>query len=220
MTFAYKKTRATSTNALSLEKKSPLSIPDLLIFQQPLVQNSYFHLCYFEKEKLDMSIQTLSYVAQFAKLEPWHYAIFSDVKKDLRKEHLKHDKAFFRTYFGSKVLLRLTVEDLLEVYPAVIAKGHEQLAEFVVNRWLLKHLDIYTFFETHLKKINPQIEQITAIDQSLTNDLIAQAFSQFGAVNTYIFCIFNSVSFSPETFEYLRTCAHNETATAGACTTT
>ena len=156
-----------------------------------------------------------SYCTQFALLAPWHHEIFSCVKKDLRNEHLKLDKAFFHAHFSSKVLLKLTVEDFLGVYPAVIAKGHEKLAEFIVNRWLLKHLPIYTFFEARLKVLNPKIEEIVQIEPKLAETLIQEAISQFGPIDTYIFCIFNSVSFTSVTFEQLRALAH-ETATSTA----
>lgn len=149
-----------------------------------------------------------SYCSQFTILQPWHHAIFSCVKKDLRNEHLKFDKAFFHTHFGTKVLVKLTVDDLLKVYPGVIAAGHEKLAEFIVNRWLLKHLPIYNFFELHLKLLNPKIEEIEQIQPELSQKLIDEAVEKFGAINTYIFSIFNSVSFSLETFEQLRNRAH------------
>src|SRR5438132_626934 len=104
-----------------------------------------------------MTTAELSYAQKFAELQPFYQAIFSSVKKDLRDEHLKMDRNFFKRNFLNKELAKLTVEDLVLVYPKLIQAGSEPVAEFIANRWLLRHMDIYTFFEQKLQKIAPQI---------------------------------------------------------------
>jgi len=156
------------------------------------------------------------HVVLFHKLLPWHRAILSSVKKDLRNEHLRADRAFFKKYFGLKVLQKLTLDDLMQVYPAVIAEGHEKLAEFIVNRWLLRHINIYTQFEMRLKKIHAKIDEILEIDDALSQELIDDSCKAFGAVNTYIFCMFNGVNFSETMMESLCEKAHDEVSSRAA----
>ena len=138
-------------------------------------------------------------VDKFSLLTPFHKHIFSSVKKSCRNEHLRVDRQFFKKWFGGKNYAEITVEDLTTVYPQVIAEGHESLAEFIVNRWLLRHMDIYHFFEKELQKINSHIEHITEIPLTEALKLQKAAVQQFGPVNTYIFTIFNEVAF-PEVF--------------------
>ena len=159
-------------------------------------------------------MSTLSHTEMFRLLAPWHPRIFAAVKKDVRNEHLKLDKAFYKVHFGNKVLIRLTVDDLLSVYPAVIAKGHEKLAEFIANRWILRHIDVYNFFESKLKAINPQVEKIVLIDEEAATRIIDEAVRLFGAEDSYIFCIFNQVAFSTLQLERLRSGAEDESRTA------
>ena len=150
-----------------------------------------------------MTNTQITHVQMFMNLKPWHQAIISSVKKDLKNEHLKLDRGFFKANFGSKVLQRLNIDDLLAVYPKVIEQGHEKLAEFIVNRWLLRHLKLYTHFEARLKAVHVKIDEIHEIDDQVACELIATACAAFGAINTYIFCIFNGVNFSKNSLEQL-----------------
>lgn len=149
-------------------------------------------------------------VALIALVKPWHHALFSSVKKDIRNEHLKLDKSFFHAHFGTRVLQRLTVEDLMAVYPAVIEKGHEKLAEFIINRWLLKHVLTYNLFEAKLKQLNSDVSKITEIADDFAEVLLSESSARFGVVDTYLFTIFNSVQFSPKILESLREAALKE----------
>ena len=151
---------------------------------------------------------------------PWHAHIFTCIKKDLKNEHLKVNKSFYYTHFGAKILRQLTADDLMQVYSKVVQEGNEPLAEFIINRWIIRHLSIYTFFEVHLKGIHPHIEEIRHIDASVAQEIVTDAKMRFAACDLYLFCLFNSVQFSPEIFEQLRTCALNETTTSGALAAT
>lgn len=144
-----------------------------------------------------------AFVKKFALLTPFHKHIFSAVKKNCRNEHLRIDKKFFKRWFPGKSYSQISINDILQVYPRVIQEGEERLAEFIANRWVLKHMNIYSFFENELKKINPQFDTITTIPDPYAIALKNAAQTQFGVVNTYIFCLFNDVAFSPSTLELL-----------------
>lgn len=152
-----------------------------------------------------MTKQEPTYAQKFAELQPLHTAIFTDVKNDLRDEHLRTDKGFFKRNFVGKERNRVSVDDLLQVYPKFIAAGFEELSEFIGNRWLLRHLDIYNFFEERLKQYNEKFYQIQELEIDFAKSLLDDAVSSFGPQNTYIFSILNCVAFPIDLMKELRT---------------
>lgn len=66
----------------------------------------------------------------------------------------------------------------------------DEVAEFIVNRWLLKHQDIYGYFEKEL-------------EEGGSERLVKGAVARFGALTTYIFSVFNEVQFSEDVFQSL-----------------
>lgn len=163
---------------------------------------------------LAMTNTQLPYAQKFAELAPWYDQIFTSVKKDLRDEHLKIDKGFFKRNFPGRVVNKLQVEDLIAVYPKFIAAGSEKLGEFIANRWLLRHLEIYNFFEETLKKSYDDLEQIQEIDEAIAKALMCDAITRYGAVDCYIFSVLNAVAFSPSMLNELKTHATESLATA------
>jgi hypothetical protein len=139
--------------------------------------------------------QQVSYIELLTKLTPFHFHIFSTVKKDCKSEHLAIDSQFLKKHFPGKVAAKITTDDLVAIYPKVINEGHEQLAEFIANRWLLKHMDTYHFFEEELKKINPKFDQIIEISVNEADDILHRALEETNPINCYIFCVLNSVAF-------------------------
>jgi hypothetical protein len=142
-------------------------------------------------------LKNTTYQQKFAILKPWLPVILETVKKDLRNEHLKKDVSFCRKYLAGKNLNKLAMEDLVSAYMAAIEGNDnaEQLAEFVSNRWLLKHSDVYDYFEHELSVINPDFSAIDEIDLANSQKIVDGAVKKFGAVQTYLFSIMNSVVF-------------------------
>jgi hypothetical protein len=163
---------------------------------------------------MSMTKHDLPYAAKFSELEPFYTPIFTTVKKDLRDEHLRTDKGFFKRNFTGRELNKLTVDDLLAVYPKLIAAGYEPLSEFIANRWLLRNLGIYNYFEARLKQCTEKFEQIEVLDVEFAKSLMEDAVSQFGAQNTYIFSVLNCVAFPADMMKELRTNAINMHASA------
>lgn len=154
-----------------------------------------------------------TYAQKFAELAPWYDQIFTSVKKDLRDEHLKADKNFFKRNFPGKMINKLEVQDLISVYAKFIERGFEELSEFIANRWLLRHLDIYNFFEQELKKTNVHFEQIDELEEATARSLMQEAIEKFGAVDSYIFSIINMVAFPPSVLNELKSHAAKPSST-------
>lgn len=146
-----------------------------------------------------------TYKDKFAMLQNWMPVIADAIKKDLKNDHLKKDPGFSRLYFPGKNPAKLTSEELAEAYTRAIAteEGAEELAEFISNRWLLKHSDLYYFFEQELGKINPNFNEIKEIDKATATKIMEASVQQFGAVSTYLFCVLNSVVFPEEIYKKL-----------------
>lgn len=135
---------------------------------------------------------------------PWLAEVIELVKKDLKNEHLKIDRDFCKRYFLGKGSNMITVAEMVEAYRKDIAEGNVGLAEFITSRWILRNTDIYGFFEETLAKLTPDFDTLQELDDKLASSLVKDAISQFGAVKTYLFSLFNSVVFSDEIYEEMR----------------
>lgn len=150
-------------------------------------------------------LKDLTYKEKLNHLKNWIPYIVEGIKKDIKNEHLKKDVGFLKKYFGNKNPNKLTVEEMTEAYTKALAEEElaEQLAEFMVNRWLMHYSEIYYYFEQELRKINPDFEKIDLIDNQKAQPILTGSAQQFGAPDTYLFSILNSVAFSDETYNQL-----------------
>lgn len=146
-----------------------------------------------------------TYKDKFAMLQPWMPLIIDTIKKDLKNDHLRRDPGFSRQYFPGKNVAKLTTEELVDAYVHAIANEEApgELAEFISNRWLLKHTDIYHYFEQELTKINPNFNELKDIEKDAASKIMHGAIDQFGAIETYLFCVLNSVVFPEEIYKHL-----------------
>lgn len=153
-----------------------------------------------------------TYKEKFAILKEWTPHLIDKVKKDLKNEHLKQDYAFSRKYLPGKNLSKVTLEDLVEGYTQAIAQEEtgEKIAEYIATRWMLQSSELYSFFEQELSRINPNFDAIQEIEEPVGERLIAEGVSRFGAVNTYLFAVINSVAFRKNHFDALQKQAQDE----------
>ncbi len=149
-------------------------------------------------------LKEATYTEKFEILNDWMPYIVAAIKKDLKNEHLKSDRAFCKEHFGNKPLAQIGEEELLPVYRSAI-KGNEALGEFIANRWLLKHTDVYDFFEQALYTINPDFEAIDEIEAEAASEMIKSGSELFGSATIYLFTILNSVVFPKEQLTALGT---------------
>lgn len=157
-------------------------------------------------------LKDASYKEKYSVLKNWMPVIIDAVKKDLKNDHLKNDFVFIKRYFSGKNLAKLTSEELVEGYATAIQQEEkgEDIAEFITNRWLIKNSELYGFFESELKKINPDFSAIKIIEKNHSQSIVNDAVKQFGAPRTYLFSVLNSVAFSDEDFKELGSQAEEE----------
>ena len=151
------------------------------------------------------------YQGKFILIKPWLVEIIKVVKKDLKNEHLKIDREFCKRYFMGKNILQIQPEEMAPAYEKDIAEGNLGLGEFIASRWLLKWTELYDYFESKLSAIQDDFEQLETFSSVQSLPIVEGASKEFGAKNTYIFSIFNSVVFPEEILAKLRKRALTET---------
>jgi hypothetical protein len=151
-------------------------------------------------------LKNTTYKEKFQMLNDWLDDIIETVKRDLRNEHLKKDWNFAKKYFVGKNSNKLTTGDLVTAYRSAIAdeENGEEIGEFIAARWLLKHTEIYQFFEEKLRGISTDFSTLTEIDDNQAEAIMNEAVTRFGASRTYLFCVINSVVFPERIYAELR----------------
>lgn len=155
-------------------------------------------------------LKNATYVQKFALLANWLPQIIESVKKDLKQEHLRRNPAFLRQYFDEKNLNKIGTEAMSRAYGAALQAGDESVGEYIAARWLLRHSDIYSFFETHLQDIAPNFTELEVLTPEASKMLMERSIAEFGAIPSYLFTILNSVVFDPATLQQLSQNAENE----------
>ena len=149
-------------------------------------------------------LHNATYKEKFNMLQPWMPAIVESIKKDLKSEHLSTDHQFVKTYLAGKAINGLNTADLAKAYAAAIADGHEKVGEFIANRWLLKHGDVYAYFDKQLRTIAEDFSTLVEINQAQADPIMHGAVDEFGPLKTYLFSVMNSVVFPSKVFADLR----------------
>lgn len=154
-------------------------------------------------------IKDATYRQKMKILVPHHKEMLQSIKKDLKQEHLNHDKLAHKKHFGNRPLHRITSEDLFAVYIPLMLES-EECGEFVASRWIVKHLEIYEFFSRKLESLNKNFDQLTQLEPDFSHQITKEAMEEFGARATLIFCVLNSVIISADDYQILDTNAEEK----------
>lgn len=151
-------------------------------------------------------LKDTTYKEKFTLLHDWMPTIIEVVKRDLKNEHLREDPQFIKKHFNNKNPNKLTNEELIAGYLKAIAEEEkaEDIAEFISSRWILKNTEIYQFYEEELTRLSPNFSELKELDPALALDLMEESINRFGAINTYLFAVLNSVVFSNQLYEQLK----------------
>lgn len=146
----------------------------------------------------------------FHTLQPWLSQILYTIKKEIKLEHLSKSPAFFKANFGNRPLNRVTNEEICSAYEKELLKGNQEMEEWVINRWVFRHGDIYQHFADRLSQINPDFFQIKNLDDSQSEKVLLGAPEKFGSLAVYLFAVLNGVVLSLSALEKLRQNAEKE----------
>ncbi len=147
----------------------------------------------------------------FAHVRPWMQQILNSIKKDIKTDHLPKDKTFYKAHFGNQPQNKLSLEEIFSVYEKELIAGNAELCEWVVNRWVFKHGDVYRHFADRLTAINPHFQEIQSLTDAQAEQILAGAVESFGSTDVCIFSRLNGVVFSDAVFERLHQAALKET---------
>jgi len=142
-------------------------------------------------------LKNSTYRDKFSLLNFWMPYIAEAIKKELKQDHLKSDWGFAKKYFAGKNIAKLTADELADGYLKAILEDDngDNIGEFIANRWLLKHGEIYHFFDQELTQINANVEEIEVLEAEKSREIADASIQKFGAPATYLFSVINSVVF-------------------------
>jgi len=147
---------------------------------------------------------------KFQTLQPWLDEILTAIKKDIKTDYLPADAPFYRTHFGNRPQNRLSAEEINRAFTQELIAGNEEMAEWVINRWVFKHGDVYSHFEERLSKINDDFDAIKELTAAQSEQVLAGAVESFGAKAVYFFSMLNGVVFPQAVFNRLESAAKAE----------
>ncbi|MBS0627807.1 MAG: hypothetical protein JSS09_06305 [Verrucomicrobia bacterium] len=84
------------------------------------------------------------------------------------------------------------------------------MGEWVASSWIDKHGDMFKCFHDHLIKVSQNYDQLTELPLAVEESMAEASIKEFGALNTYIFSILNSVVFSEKKMKELRELAQKD----------
>jgi len=148
----------------------------------------------------------------FLILKPWISSVLGAIKKELRTDHLVNSPSFARAHFGNRPLNRVSAEEIYAAYEKDLVAGNEELTEWVINRWVFRHPEIYTHFADRLEKIDPNYGEMEKLTLDESEMVLAGAEEKFGALMVYLFSVLNQVVFPEGIVEKLRIAAEKEKA--------
>lgn len=150
-------------------------------------------------------LKNTTYKEKFSMLKEWLPVILDPIKRDLKNDHLKKDREFYKNYFSGKNLNKITSDDMVAAYSRVFddLEDLEEIGEFITNRWLLKNTEIYNLFEEKLTSLTDDFNELETMDEAFSKELMRESVEQFGAVKTYVFSVLNSVVFPKSVFDEL-----------------
>src|SRR5579872_7098691 len=146
----------------------------------------------------------------FQSLQGWMNEVLSDIKKDIKTDHLSSDPVFYKTYFGNRPQNRLTTEEIFAAYEKELLKGNTDLGDWVVNRWVFKHGDVYSHFAQNLSRVNPDFDAIESLTEEQSKEVLKGAVEFFGAISVFLFAVLNGVVFPESVKQNLKQLAEKE----------
>lgn len=147
---------------------------------------------------------------KYQTLQPFLGEILDLIRKDIKTDYLPGSASFCRTHFGSRPVNRLTNEEINAVFMKELIAGNEDMAEWVVNRWVFKNGDVYNHFAQRLSDVNPDFDAIKALTVEESRKILAGAKEAFGAKPVYFFAMLNGVVFPESIFAELKKDAEAE----------
>jgi hypothetical protein len=147
---------------------------------------------------------------QFERLLPWAEEILSAIKKEIKQEYLEENPVLRRKHFGNLPQNRISTPEIAAAFTKEILDGNQELYDWVVDTWVVKHGNMYHYFALKLHNINPDFEQIKELTVDESEKVLAGAKESFGAKKIYFFAVLNGLVFPEQVLTQLHQDATND----------
>jgi len=147
---------------------------------------------------------------KFELLQPWLHEIFGSIRRDIKTDYLPGSAAVYRAHFGNRPQNRLTMEEINTALEKELLQGNTDFAEWMINRWVFKHGELYSHFAERLEAISPEFATLKALTEPESEQVLRGAKEAFGAKKVYFFSVLNEVVFPASILEELRKAAEAE----------
>ncbi len=127
--------------------------------------------------------------------ENWTFEILREIKKEIKTEHLP-TASFYQAYFRNRPTSQLKIEEIFAAYEQELTAGNQELADWVVNRWVFKHVDLYQYFAERLS------DQMLTVEEG--RRILEGAAAKFGMIPTYLFALLNGAVFPQPVLDELK----------------
>ena len=136
-------------------------------------------------------------------LRNWTPVVLEAIKKEIRQEALDLHPDFTQKYFGNRPKSKLTMQEIFSAFDTELSLKNEELAEWVVSRWVFKHSDLYQFFVSKLSEIKEDFSSIKNLSEEESEKILKGAEDKFGPIEIYLFSLLNSVVFPQKILDRL-----------------
>jgi hypothetical protein len=141
---------------------------------------------------------------KFHALQPWLHEILESIRRDIKTDYLPASTAVYRAHFGNRPLNRLTTNEINTALEKELLQGNQDLAEWVVNRWVFKHGEVYSHFAGRLEAIRLDFAALELLNEAESEQVLRGAKEAFGNKLVYFFSVLNDVVFPPTVIQQLR----------------
>ena len=133
--------------------------------------------------------------AQESPLKNWMSIFLRDVKKEIEQDHLQPSTELYQKYFRSRPKGELSWEEIFSAYEEEIARGNQKISEWVVQRWIFKHGDLYQVLIERMHTISPSLDQVGKLTEEEAKRVVEGLAERFGAVSTFLLVVLNGEVF-------------------------
>jgi len=141
---------------------------------------------------------------KFHLLQPWLHEILDSIRRDIKTDYLPASREVYRTHFGNRPLNRLTAQEIYAALSKELLQGNQDLAEWVVNRWVFKHGELYSHFAEKLGTITPDFGALKGLTEKQSEQMLEGARELYGVKSIYFFSVLNEVVLAPAVLQTLR----------------
>ena len=142
---------------------------------------------------------------QFQALQNWTQEVLNAIKKDIKTDHLHTDPVFYRPILAIALKIDSLPRRFSQLMKKSCLKGNEDLAEWVVNRWVFQaRRPLSALCRAAQRDQSQTLIRFKSLLKRRVKRVLEGAPEAFGAIPTFLFSVLNGVVFPESVLERLR----------------